>query len=170
MRSLLLLVGEYDVTVDEKSRVLVPSEIRKSINAERDGDSFYLVIGVNRNPWLYTERFYEELVSQAPAELSPGEELLAYDQMYFGMASKIDMDKQGRILIPEKTLKRTGLKREITLVGVRDHMELWNRDQWSARQDALLDRMSEVALRAKQARQMAGLPPATRPIMPGQAT
>jgi MraZ protein len=154
----LLLVGEFELSVDDKSRMLVPSEIRKSLDPERDGDLFYLVVGVNRKPWLYVERTYEEMVARAPSEI-PEDEMLAYDQVHFGMAAKVEMDKQGRILIPDKTIRRTGLKKEVTLIGVRDHLELWNREDWNEHSEALFDRLAEVSLRARQARKAAMITP-----------
>jgi MraZ protein len=148
-----LLFGEYELTIDDKNRLLVPSEIRKAIQPDRDGDAFFMVVGVNRLPWLYTERYYEMLANEIPADLAPGEDLLEFDQMRFAMTSRLEPDKQGRMLIPDKTLKRTGLGKEITLIGVKDHLELWNRADWEARREVLMARSSEVTLRAKQAMQ-----------------
>jgi len=150
-----VLFGEFDLSVDEKGRLSIPSEIRKAIVPERDGEAFFLVVGVNQVPWLYPERYYEWLVTQALSDVTPNEDVLAYDQMNFALASKFEWDKQGRILIPEKTLRRTGLSREVTMIGVKDHLELWNRPQWEARREQLLARSSEIALKAKQARQAA---------------
>jgi MraZ protein len=150
----LVLYGEYELTVDDKNRMLVPAEVRRSIDPERDGEAFFMVVGINRIPWLYPEKSYEALISQVPVELTPGEDSLAFDQMNFAMISRLEWDKAGRILIPEKTLRRTGIEKEVTLIGVRDHLELWNRGDWNARREALLARSSEIALRAKQARQV----------------
>ncbi|MDB5301147.1 MAG: cell division protein MraZ [Phycisphaerales bacterium] len=152
----LLLFGSYDLTIDDKNRMLIPAEIRKSIVPERDGEAFFLIVGINRKPWLYPERYYEELVFQQTPEITPGEEALAFDQMNFAMASKVEWDKQGRILVPDKTLKRTETSKEVTLAGARDHLELWNRADWAAREEELDRQRVEIALRAKQARQQPG--------------
>ncbi len=149
----LVLYGEYELTIDDKNRMLIPSEIRKALDAERDGEAFFLVFGTNRRPWLYPERQYERQVAQIQQDLAPTDDVLAFDQMLFALASRLEWDKQGRVLIPEKTLRRAGLNREVTLIGVRDHLELWNRDEWEVQREALLARSSEIALRAKQARQ-----------------
>lgn len=154
-----VLYGEYELTVDDKNRMLVPSEVRRSINPEVHGEAFFVVVGVNRVAWLYPERYYEHLVTNVPADITPGEDLLAFDQMNFAMASRLEPDKQGRILVPDKTLRRSGLGKEVTLIGVRDHLELWNRADWEARREQLLAKSAEIALRAKQARQQ---PPATQ--------
>lgn len=162
MRS-LLLVGEFELSIDDKSRVLIPAEIRKKMDPDRDGEAFYMVLGKNRRPWLYLEKFYEELVAtQSPPDLMPSDETLAYDQLRFGMAARVEMDKQGRVLIPQKMRKRTQLPDEITMVGVKDHLEIWGRAEWEARFDGLFENQGEVAAKAKQA-----LASAPRPATPG---
>jgi MraZ protein len=149
----LVLYGEYELSIDDKNRMLIPSEVRRSIDPERDGEAFFLVVGVNRVPWLYPEWYYENLVSRDPGDVTPDEQKLAFDQMNFAMASRLEWDKQGRVLIPDKTLRRTGTGKEVTLIGVRDHLELWNRSDWEARRESLLARSSEIAGLAKRARQ-----------------
>jgi MraZ protein len=149
----LLLIGEHDLTIDEKNRLLIPSEIRKSMNADRDGTALFLVLGLNRKPWLYPERYYEELVYQAQPEITPGEEELDFAHANFALASKLEWDSQGRLLIPEKTLRRTELSREVTLIGSGDHLEIWNRTDWESRREQILARHAEIAIRAKKARQ-----------------
>jgi len=162
-----VLYGEYELTIDEKSRLLVPSDVRRAIPPEF-GESFFVVMGTNRVPWLYAERHYEELAMQAPADVTPDDDQLMFDQLHFGMARKISPDKQGRVLIPDKTLKRAAIGREVTLVGARDHLELWNREDWEVRREELYKRQKEIADRAKLARrqdppQGSGSPDGLRP-------
>jgi len=123
------------------------------MNPELDGEAFFVVVGINRKPWFYPERYYAELASQQSQELMPGEDLLAFDQLNFATASRVEWDKQGRITLPEKALRRTGLAKDVTLIGANDHLELWNRADWEGRFEELFARSSEIALRAKQARQ-----------------
>jgi MraZ protein len=148
-----ILYGEHELTLDAKNRLLVPAEVRKSLSPERDGSAFFIVIGRNRKPWLYPENYYEHLVSLGQQELTPDEDVLAFDQFHFAMASKIPVDGQGRLLLPEKTLRRTGIEREVTLIGAGDHLELWNRAEWEQRFEELMTRSNEITMRAKQARQ-----------------
>ncbi len=149
----LLLYGNYELTIDDKNRMLVPSEIRKQLVADRDGEAFFLVLGIDGRPWFYPERHYEALISRDPSQLTPAEEALSYDRMNLGLASRVEPDNQGRVLIPDKTLKRAGISKDVTLVGVRDHLELWDRAEWNAEQDALDARRAEIAAKAKEARQ-----------------
>ena len=147
-----ILTGEFELTIDEKNRLLIPSEIRKSIDPARDGEAFFLTVGVNRKPWLYPEKNYAALVSAESQDIIPDADNLAFDQMFFANAARIEMDKQGRILIPDKTLKRTVTGKEVTMIGVNNHLEIWNRAEWDSQFEANLARMEELAQRAKQAR------------------
>ena len=151
-----VLYGEYELTIDDKNRLLVPSEVRKALDAERDGGAFFLVVGTNRKSWLYAERVYEAMVARLATEISPGDEMLDFDQLNFAMAHRIEWDKQGRVLLPEKNLKRTGLGKEVTMIGSRDHLELWNRSEWAAHSETLFARRSEISFRAKQAKSTEG--------------
>ena len=144
--------GEYELTIDEKSRLLVPAEVRKCLDPERDGAGFVLIVGVNRKPWLYTYRSYEALVSQAEEDFIPDEDALAFDPLFFAMAARVELDKQGRILIPDKTLRRTATGREVVMIGSRNHLEIWNRSDWESQFGENLSRMSELAKRARKAR------------------
>lgn len=149
-----ILYGEHELSIDEKNRILVPAEIRKSLDPDRDGEAFFLVFGKNRKPWLYPRKYYEHLVSTGQQELMPNDDLLAFDQYHFAMASLLEWDKQGRILLPDKMLKRTGTGRVVTLIGARDHLELWNRTEWDARFEELIARSTEITLRAQLTQQL----------------
>jgi MraZ protein len=144
--------GEYELTIDEKSRLLVPAEVRKCLNPERDGTGFVLIVGVNRRPWLYPDKAYEAIVSQAEEDFIPDEDTLAFDQLFFAMASRVELDKQGRILIPDKTLRRTATGREVVMIGARSHLEIWNRSDWESQFNENLSRLGELAKRARKAR------------------
>lgn len=138
-----VLYGEHDLTIDEKNRLLIPAEVRRAIPPEM-GESLFMGIGRNRVPWFWPEKYYEHLASKIPSGMTPGEDQLAFDQLFFAMANKLTWDKQGRILMPDKTLKRASIGKEVTMIGVRDHLELWNTAAWEAHREELERRASEI--------------------------
>ena len=147
---MLLLTGEYQHVVDEKSRVLISNKLRNQIDSEEHGSNFYLVLGVNGILCMYPEKYFERLVlSVAPNTTAP-DEAVAFERMSFALASKIELDSQGRLLLNENLRKRAGLKDRITLVGVRDHIELWNSENW---EQYLADNMAQYQKQMSQARQ-----------------
>jgi MraZ protein len=149
----LVLFGEHELTVDEKNRILVPSQVRKQLDPERDGEAFFLVTGRDGRLWLYPERHYEQLVSRDPSELTPSEDTLAFDRLMLGLASRVEWDKQGRVLLPDKALKRAGIGKEVTLVGARDHLELWNRSDWEIEREQLETRRRDLVEKIRRERE-----------------
>jgi len=149
-----ILYGEHELNLDEKNRLLVPAEVRKSLDPERDGRAFFMVVGQNQRLWFYAENYYSRIVAQSQQDLTLDEDHLAFDQIHFARANRVEWDSQGRLVIPAKALRRAGIgetDREVTLIGVRDHLELWTRADWDAREAELSRRHAEI-LKARQAR------------------
>ena len=148
---MLLLTGEYQHVVDKKSRVLISNKLRSQIDADKHGSSFYLVLGSNGILCLYPERYFEQIaLAVAPGRTAP-DEAVAFERISFALASKVELDNQGRLLLSESLRKRAGLKDQITLIGVRDHIELWNSENW---EQYLSDNMTQYQKQMSQARQV----------------
>jgi MraZ protein len=147
--------GQYERSLDPKNRMLVPAEILRRIKPEVHGKDFFLIVGQNRRPWLYPDKFYEELVTNQKSEVAPGAEASDFDRMSLGLAQLVELDNQNRILIPVRSMVWAGLQqtKEFYLVGVRDHLELWERGDWENERKALMERGPEIVARARQARQ-----------------
>jgi DNA-binding transcriptional regulator/RsmH inhibitor MraZ len=95
------------------------------MDPERDGKNFVIIRGrPDDRLWLYPERYFEELAGQARSGLIPDGDQMRFDQLYFPAAELAELDTQGRILIPERMLRRAGLGREVIIWGVRDHLEI----------------------------------------------
>jgi len=147
---MLLLTGEYQHVIDSKSRVLISNKLRNQIDADEHGSNFYLVLGANGILCLYPEKYFEQIVrAVAPAATAP-DETVAFERISFALAGKVELDAQGRLLLNENLRKRAGLKDRITLVGVRDHIELWNSETW---EQYLTDHMAQYQRQMSQARQ-----------------
>jgi len=148
---MLLLTGEYQHTVDEKGRVLISNKLRSQIDAEENGNNFYLVLGANGILCLYPEKYFEQIsLALAPGNTAP-DEAVAFERLSFALASKVELDNQGRLLLNERLRKRANLKEDVTLVGVRDHIELWNTESW---EQYLEDHMAQYQKQMSQARQI----------------
>jgi MraZ protein len=148
---MLLLTGEYQHVVDDKGRVLVSNKLRSQIDADEHGSDFYLVLGANGILCLYPQKYFEQIaLAVAPGTAAP-DEAVAFERMSFALASKIELDAQGRLLLNDKLRKRAGLKDQITLIGVRDHIELWNSESW---EQYLSDHMPQYQKQMSQARQI----------------
>jgi len=147
---MLLLTGEYQHVVDAKSRVLISNKLRSQIDADEHGSNFYLVLGANGILCLYPEKYFEQIVLAVAPETTAPDEAVAFERISFALASKVELDNQGRLLLNERLRKRAALKEQITLVGVRDHIELWNSENW---EQYLSDHMAQYQKQMSRARQ-----------------
>ena len=146
-----MINGAVEHIVDGKGRVLVSNKLRSQIDSEEHGSNFYLVFGVNGILCLYPEKYFEQIaLAVAPGATAP-DEAVAFERISFALASKLELDGQGRLLLNERLRKRAGLKDKITLVGVRDHIELWNSESW---EQYLSDHMAQYQKQMSQARQI----------------
>ena len=151
VKAMLLLTGEYKHIVDGKSRVLISNKLRSQIDADEHGSNFYLVLGANGILCLYPEKYFEQIaLAVAPGAAAP-DEAVAFERISFALTSKVELDKQGRLLLNERLRKRAGLKDHVTLVGVRDHIELWNSENW---EQYLAEHMAQYQRQMSQARQV----------------
>ncbi|MHC4478807.1 MAG: division/cell wall cluster transcriptional repressor MraZ [Planctomycetota bacterium] len=149
---MLLLTGEYEHVVDSKGRVLISNKLRNQIDADEHGGDFYLVLGANGILCLYPQKYFEQITVDTAPQNTPADETVAYERMSFALANKVELDRQGRLLLTEKLRKRAGLKDRITLVGVRDHIELWNAEHWET---YLADHMAQYQQQMLEARKVA---------------
>ena len=148
---MLLLTGEYEHVIDTKGRILVSNKLRNQIDVDEHGGSFYLVLGANGILCLYPEKHFEQMALTEASEGTAADESVAFERMSFALASKVELDRQGRLLVGERLRTRARLKARVTLVGVRDHVELWNSEDW---QQYLEDHMAQYQQQMQQVRQV----------------
>ena len=146
---MLMLTGEYEHTLDEKSRLFITNKLRSQIDAHEHGSSFYLVLGANGILCLYPEKCFEQIVQAVAPATSAADEAVSFERLGFALASKVELDNQGRLLINERLRTRAGLSSQITLVGVRDHIEVWNSENW---EQYVVDHMAQYQKQMAQAR------------------
>ena len=141
----MLFVGWHELTIDAKQRLAVPSEIRSQLGASGDGQTdgqsggggesggLYAVIQEGPTLSLYTVAGFEKRAEQLEASPRPPEEVLAYEQMFYALASRVELDKQGRVRLPERLLRIAGLARDVVMIGVKDHLQIHDRTAWEAK-------------------------------------
>lgn len=125
-------IGEYQHSIDQKSRLIIPARWRESISPERDGSGFYLTPGFDRCLFVYTPVAWEEtqrVVDELDYTLEDERE---FQRMFFVRARFSEMDGQGRILIESPLMREAGLKKKVVLAGVSQRIEIWDADRWEA--------------------------------------
>ncbi len=126
-----MFLGEYEHTIDAKGRVAVPAKFRGQLDR-----GAVLSKGMGKCLSVYTMARWEEK-STALAESKIDEDLRDFERRIYPSASEVELDGQGRMIIPAKLRAYAGLTTEVTIAGVRDHIEIWDRKNWQEYQQRL---------------------------------
>ena len=137
-----MLLGTHDHALDDKNRLTLPARLR-----ERLGDEVVVTQGLDGCLFVYARADWDRLAVRV-GDLDPlSREARSMQRVFFGSAMELELDKQGRMLIPGALLERTGVGREVTVVGVRDHLEVWDRAAWREELQAVEGSAEDVAER-----------------------
>jgi MraZ protein len=90
----------------------------------------FVTPGPDQCLWLYTHAGLEQLAEKLDRAPAADAEARVFRRLYFAQTEAVDLDRTGRILIPERLLRFAGVKHEAVLIGVRDHLELWDAQRW----------------------------------------
>jgi len=127
----MIFTGTYELTVDLKNRLSIPANIRALMDPEKDGTRFYLVPGNRRGTLaLYADQYFERYAEAYHASLTANDEKEDFEQVFYAMATLLDIDKQGRVVLPSRVLEYSKLGKKVTLAGQRDHLVIWNRERF----------------------------------------
>lgn len=147
----MLFTGEYEHTIDDKQRLAIPSEIRAVFSPELHGEAFYVTVGPNNVLWLLPEKRFMQIADQLGRSPMQNEELLEYEVFLFSQARRLELDKAGRVRLPERLLGMAGLDGKTVILGVKDHLELRDPDAWAQERETQFAQHAELVLRARQA-------------------
>ena len=137
----MVFTGTYEHSIDQKNRLAIPAEIRSQIQRDlgegQDGAvSVYVVAGGSDRAGsllsLYTEESFEKQAARLDESQQEPEDVLEYETLVFSLARKVELDKQGRIRLPESLKQRAGLGSDVVILGAKDHVEIRDRASWNA--------------------------------------
>ncbi len=124
-------IGQHERTIDEKNRLQLPSQLRSAIEPERDGRGLLVTLGEDRGTLaIFTERGFEELSARIETEFMAGAESARFERQFYSQASYVEVDPQGRFVLPERLVKKARLGKEVYLVGRKHRIEVWNRSDF----------------------------------------
>ena len=126
-----MFLGEYEHTIDSKGRMAVPARFRGQMDR-----GAVISKGMGSCLSVYTMQVWEE----KSAELVAGkasDELRDFERRIYPSASEVELDGQGRLVIPARLRAYAKLDNEVTVAGVRDHFEIWDRATWQQYQERL---------------------------------
>lgn len=127
----MILTGSYSRSLDEKLRIAIPKEIRDVLTLQ-PGGAMYVAPGTDGSLVLFTEAEFARFAQRLEASSPTQQNVRAFMRLFYAQAHRVEVDKQGRVRIPPELAERAQLKKDVMLLGVRDHLELWDLQQWKA--------------------------------------
>jgi MraZ protein len=120
-----MLLGEHEHSLDDKNRLTLPARLRAEFE-----DGVFVTRGLDGCLYAYPREAWEQLVDRIRSldPLAPGSRVM--QRHFFAGAAQGELDRQGRLVLPASLIEHAGLGREVTVAGVYDHLEIWDRGKW----------------------------------------
>jgi MraZ protein len=138
-----MFYGTHEHTIDEKNRLTLPAKFRDGL-----AGGVVLVPGFDNTVDVYPRESWEANVERITTLDSLTREAREMKRFVFGGTIVTELDKQGRVLVPPGLLRHAGLGKEVAVVGVHDHIEIWSRPKWATHASEIEGSVGDVAERA----------------------
>jgi MraZ protein len=121
-----MLLGTHEHTIDDKNRLTLPAKFRESF-----AGGVVVKRGLDRCLEAYRSEDWTRFVESRFTPLDSFSQATRRAQRFhFSGASESELDKQGRVMIPPPLLEHAQLAKEVVVIGMRDHLEIWDREAW----------------------------------------
>lgn len=125
----MAITGTYSRSLDEKLRLAVPTKFREAL-FQGEMPALYLAPESDRSLGLFGSQTFERRAARLAEASGPSGHLRNYMRLYYSQAEQVEIDSQGRIRVPERLAEFAGLKQDVVLLGVHDHVEVWDKLSW----------------------------------------
>jgi MraZ protein len=137
-----MFFGEYEHSIDEKHRLTLPARFRHAL-----ASGVVLARGIERNIDVYPSETWLENMARIADLDSLNREAREMKRYVFAGAAVSELDGQGRVLVPSHLVEHAKLKKDVVVIGVHDHVEIWDRAAWADHLTAIEGSAGDVAER-----------------------
>ena len=138
-----MFLGQYDHSIDDKSRITLPARFRDAL-----ASGVVLSKGLDGSVDVYPTDAWKVTFAERIGQLDPLlPDARTLQRHFFGGASEDTPDKQGRVLLPAPLVRYGKLAKDVTVVGSNDHLEIWDRTAWAERLEGIEGSADNVAER-----------------------
>lgn len=120
-----MLFGHYEHTLDEKGRLVIPRKLRDEL-----GQLVYILKGFDGALAVYQATKFEELASQIDKMPFNKASTRSYIRAQLSSACDLEVDKMGRVQLPTHLLNKYSIGKDVVILGVGDHMEIWDKSAY----------------------------------------
>jgi MraZ protein len=122
-----MFIGEYSLTMDNKGRVAVPAKFRSTL-----GSGAVITRGLDKSLFLYPKGEWDKIAKKLSALPISQANSRAFARLMLAGAWDVEIDKQGRMIVPEYLRKFAGIIKKVVVAGLYDRLEIWDEESWSA--------------------------------------
>lgn len=136
----MMFMGEYQHSLDEKGRMIIPAKFRDSL-----GQSFVVTRGLDQCLFVYPKdewSIMEQKLKSLPLMKSDAR---AFTRFFFSGATECDLDKQGRVNIPNNLRDHAKLDKDAVVIGVSNRVEIWSKELWEGYAQQSEESFNEIA-------------------------
>lgn len=135
-----MFMGEYQHTLDNKGRLILPAKIREGL-----GDTFIATRGLDDCLFVYTLEEWALLEEKLKKMSLVKPEARAFSRYIFSGAAELEADKQGRVLLPPNLREYAKLEKDVVVIGVASRVEIWSRENWQSYSEKIGPTVEQVA-------------------------
>ena len=123
---IIMLMGEFHHTIDEKGRIIIPSKFREEL-----GNNFIITRGLEECLFIYSMENWNKITSKLNSLPFTKRDARSFTRFFLSGATAAEFDKQGRINITSPLVSYAELKKECVIIGVGDRLEIWSSEKWN---------------------------------------
>jgi MraZ protein len=140
-----MLIGEYKHSIDTKKRLSIPAKFRKDI-----GERAVVTKGLEKCLTIYTMTEWEKLAEKLNNLPTSQSDARNFARIMLAGAADVELDKLGRILVPDYLKEYALLKKNVTILGLSTKIEVWDTDKWEEHKKKTETAAEDIAERLKE--------------------
>lgn len=120
-----MFMGEYNHTVDAKGRLIIPSKFRDTL-----GNEFVVTKGLEGCLFVFERYEFDSFIDKLNEKSDLEANVRKIKRFFISGAQEVEVDKQGRILLPSVLREHASLEKDVVFAGVGGHVEIWDKNRW----------------------------------------
>jgi len=143
-----MFIGEYQHSIDNKGRIIIPSKFREDLGLE-----FIMTKGLDNCLFVYPKEEWKVLEEKLRTLPLTNRDARAFIRFFFSGATECILDKQGRILIPNNLREHAKLVKDAVVIGVSSRIEIWSKEEWdkynnddNLSYDSIAEKMAQLGI------------------------
>jgi len=135
-----MLMGEYRHNIDEKGRLIIPSKFREEI-----GEKIVVTKGLEGCLFIYSLDTWDKITNKLKTLPFTKKDARNFMRFFLSGATVCEIDKQGRMNLSSPLVEYANLKKECSIIGVNDRLEIWSSERFNKQMEENDEQVSDIA-------------------------